>query len=171
MFRDGSCLCATENGQSQAETCRQVLPTSRHRDSQNSVEPSRLCFFMMTFDEFQASASKYNRCIWRTLLWFVLATVACFGLLALFVEPLSDFYVRTFGEPAAGRLTALSVVTPLLILIGSVWYSERRLLRDARSKCPHCGKQILSMNHVVIATRNCPHCGRRVLQEPRDGQH
>jgi endogenous inhibitor of DNA gyrase (YacG/DUF329 family) len=125
---------------------------------------------MMTIDEFKASASRYSRGMAWALLGSVLAVIAFLGLVAMFRDPLRDIYTRTFGGPGAEILVGLSPFPAVLILIGSLWYAERRLLRDVRLKCPSCGKQIVGMRHLVIATRNCPHCGRRVLQEPDEAK-
>jgi len=79
---------------------------------------------MITIEEFKASASRYSRCMAWTLVGSVLAVIAFMGLVARFRDPLRDIYTRTFGEPAAEILIGLSPLPAVVILLGSLWYSE-----------------------------------------------
>jgi hypothetical protein len=122
--------------------------------------------FMITIDQFKYSASRYTRCTLATVLGSVFAVVLAILLIKVFHDPLLSFYVQWFGESTAAILISISPFPAILILFGSLWYSERRLSRDPCTRCPSCAKQIACMRQIVIATRNCPHCGQRVLQEP-----
>jgi endogenous inhibitor of DNA gyrase (YacG/DUF329 family) len=121
---------------------------------------------MTTIDEFNASVSRYRRCLIWTVVGNVLVISVYLGLLLISRDLIRDACTRKLGGPAAEILAGLAPFPAVLVLFGSLWYVERRLLRDARLKCPNCGKQIVGMSHLVIASRNCFHCGRRVLREP-----
>jgi hypothetical protein len=97
----------------------------------------------------------------------MLALLLGFAMVLLIREDVLAFYVRQFGKPAAEFLMPLSAMLPsMIILFSGLWIVERWAKRDARITCPHCGKLLVGMRYLVVATRNCGYCGRRVLGEP-----
>ena len=74
-------------------------------------------------------------------------------------------------DPAYAEAIPEILMAALLIFagastLGGLGLSLRHTGRDGRVVCPRCGKLLINMQALVIATRNCGHCGRRVLAEP-----
>jgi len=125
----------------------------------------------MTVEEFNQSASEYQR---RILAVIGLAAFACFGCFAISLwifdvlgqQAIKALYVKYLGNIGSEILLGLTPLPAVLILFACIWYGERRVSADPRIRCPHCDKVLAPMRHLVVATRNCPFCGRKVLQEP-----
>jgi hypothetical protein len=123
---------------------------------------------VLTIREFNVAASAYQRSLIVVVVAPLLILAACFAVVLSFRDSLRVLYSREFGEPAAEVLIGLTPLPALLILLALLWIHERRIKRDSRLRCPHCGKLLAGMERLVVATRNCGHCGNRVLTEPQD---
>jgi hypothetical protein len=121
---------------------------------------------MLSIQEFNAATSAYTKRFLVVSALTVLTMFACLAAAAAYRDPLRVFYTRLFSEPVAEALMGLAPAPALIVLVAGLWLGERRAKRDARLSCPHCGKNLAGMRHLVVATRNCGYCGKRVLAEP-----
>lgn len=121
---------------------------------------------MLAIDEFNAAVSGYNRRMATVFGALVFAMFAFMGSVAFCRDALHTFYVGHCGEVMAEILMGLSLAPALPILFVGIWLAERSAKRDRRLYCPACGKRLMDMRHLVVATRNCGHCGKRVMADP-----
>lgn len=99
-----------------------------------------------------------------------LAIVVGFVTLGVFQDILRELFLRLLGEPATEIITGIAPFAPaLIVLFGGLLANERLAKRDLRLRCPACGKQLVALRHLVVATRNCGYCGKRVLHVPEEG--
>ena len=118
-------------------------------------------------DVFNAACSRWIR---RNLIVVVLTlatVVACFGAVIPFRDPICAFYTQRFGLPAAEIMMGLTPWPALLVMFAGMVWVHRGAKRVPELNCPHCGKCLVGMRHLVVATKNCPYCGVRVLNDPR----
>jgi hypothetical protein len=123
---------------------------------------------MLSIQEFNAATSAYTKRFLVVSALSVIIMFACFAVVGVWRDPLLVFCTGHFSEPVAEALTGVAAAPALIVLVAGLWLGERRAKRDARLFCPHCGKNLTGMRHLVIATRNCGYCGKRVLAEPAD---
>ena len=123
----------------------------------------------MSIQEFRAGSSAYVKRVVVVVVLTVLTMIAGFAVVGTFRDSLLAFYRRHFSETVADSLLGASAPLPaLLVLVAGLCFGELRARRDARLRCPHCGKTLMPVRFVVVATRNCGYCGERVLAEPAD---
>jgi hypothetical protein len=121
---------------------------------------------VLTIEEFNAAASAHRRRLLGVIAAPLVTIAVCFAVVIPFKSAFRGFFRREFGEVAAEVFIGLTPLPALLVLAGVLWWHQRRARWDARLLCPHCGKRLVDMQFVVVATRNCGHCGKQVLAEP-----
>jgi len=121
---------------------------------------------MIEIDDFRTATSAYVRRTYIVMALSLLTMFAGFGVALAFKTEIRDFCQKHFSEPTSEMLRGLAPFPAVLVLFIGLWLSERISKQDTRLKCPHCGKMLVGMRSLVIATRNCGNCGKRVFGGP-----
>jgi hypothetical protein len=114
---------------------------------------------MLSLPEFQSAAGRYSKRLAIAMSISVAGLFVWFGIMGLITR-------AQWIDRDAPFTPALVVVPALAIFLSGLWMSDRRLRRDSRLTCPHCGQFLGVARSIVVASRNCFHCGKRVLAEP-----
>jgi hypothetical protein len=120
-------------------------------------------------EEFNAAASAYTRRVCVIRVAIVLTLTVCLVVGAVFQNIVRGLLIRLFPEPAAEIIMGLAPTPALIVLFGGLLANEQFSKRDPQLKCPSCGKVLVALRHLVVATRHCGYSGRKVLDVPDEG--
>jgi DNA-directed RNA polymerase subunit RPC12/RpoP len=114
--------------------------------------------------QFNAACALWLRGMLVVMGLTIATLVACFGFAIRFRDAMRAFYTGRFGATAAEILIGLTPFPSILVLFAGLAFLHWRI-RTPELNCPNCGRHLLKLRHIVVATKHCPHCGVRILKD------